>query len=179
MESGQRGACGGCGESVDDGDRFCSSCGGPVAGAPRPSAVVDDVGSTFDVADPSTSRGFSPQTISNWRPPSPIDSPYPLPGDYSPPAAYPPRGAYPAPSSGTNGLAIASLVLGLVWLWGLGSLLALIFGIMGKNQIDASGGRQGGRGLAVAGTVLGIIGLAGLVVFIILVAAASSSSPTY
>jgi hypothetical protein len=50
---------------------------------------------------------------------------------------------------------------------------------MGKNQIDASGGRQGGRGLAVAGTVLGIIGLAGLVVFIILVAAASSSSPTY
>jgi len=94
-------------------------------------------------------------------------------------SANPPPTAYPPPSTGTNGMAIASLVLGIVWLWGLGSLLALIFGVIGKNQIEASGGRQGGRGLAIAGMVLGIVGLAGLVVFIILIAAATSSTTTY
>lgn len=73
-------------------------------------------------------------------------------------------------------MAIASLVLGIVWIWGLGSLLALIFGIIGKNQIDASNGTQGGRGMAIAGIVLGIVGLAGLVVFMIIILAAGSSA---
>jgi hypothetical protein len=36
----------------------------------------------------------------------------------------------------TNGFALASLVLGIIWLSGLGSILALIFGYMAKNQID-------------------------------------------
>lgn len=35
----------------------------------------------------------------------------------------------------TNGLAIASLVLGILWLSGLGSFLALIFGYISKRQI--------------------------------------------
>jgi uncharacterized protein DUF4190 len=60
----------------------------------------------------------------------------------------------------TNGLAIASLVLGIVWLGGFGSILALVFGYIGKGQIDGSGGTQSGRGLAVAGIVLGWIGVA-------------------
>jgi hypothetical protein len=59
----------------------------------------------------------------------------------------------------TNGLAIASLVLGLLWLWGIGSILAIIFGVVAKNQIDQSGGMQQGRGLAIAGIVLGIVTL--------------------
>lgn len=60
----------------------------------------------------------------------------------------------------TNGYAIASLVLGIVWLWWLGSVLALVFGYTARNQIIASGGRQTGEGLAIAGIVLGWIGVA-------------------
>lgn len=79
----------------------------------------------------------------------------------------------------TNGLAIASLVLGIVWIYWVGSILALVFGYMGKNQIDRSGGREGGRGLAIAGIVLGWVGVATLVVTIIAFAVASSNSVTY
>lgn len=59
----------------------------------------------------------------------------------------------------TNGMSIASLVLGLVWLYGIGSILALVFGYMAQSQIRAAGGRQGGNGLAIAGIVLGWVGL--------------------
>lgn len=61
----------------------------------------------------------------------------------------------------TNGLAIASLVLGIVWLWWLGSLLAMIFGIVALHQIEQSGGTLQGRGLAIAGVVLGWVGFVG------------------
>lgn len=71
-------------------------------------------------------------------------------------------------------MAIASLVLGIVWLWGLGSILALIFGYIGKNQIDESTPRQGGRGLAIAGIVLGWVGVVGTAIVVIAVVASSS-----
>jgi Domain of unknown function (DUF4190) len=67
----------------------------------------------------------------------------------------------------TNGFAIASLVLGIFWLYGIGSILALVFGYKAKGEVDRSGGRQTGRGLAIAGIVLGWIGVALLVVVII------------
>jgi hypothetical protein len=75
----------------------------------------------------------------------------------------------------TNGFAIASLVLGILWLWWLGSVLALIFGYVGKSQIDQSGGMQTGRGLAIAGIVLGWIGVATVIVIIIVGAAVPGS----
>jgi hypothetical protein len=59
----------------------------------------------------------------------------------------------------TSGMAIASLVLGLLWLWGLGSLLAVIFGGVSLSQISRSRGGLEGKGMAIAGLVLGIIGL--------------------
>jgi hypothetical protein len=67
-------------------------------------------------------------------------------------------------------------VLGILWLGGLGSLLAIVFGIKGRNQIDASRGRQGGRGLATAGIALGVTGIGGLALLLILVLAASNST---
>jgi hypothetical protein len=76
----------------------------------------------------------------------------------------------------TNAFAVASLVLGIVWIYGIGSVLALIFGYQGKAQIDRSGGLQTGRGLAIAGIVLGWIGTASLVVFIIIFAVAVMGS---
>ena len=59
----------------------------------------------------------------------------------------------------TSGLAIASLVLGLLWLCGIGSLLATIFGAVAINQISRSNGTVTGKGMAIAGLILGILGL--------------------
>jgi hypothetical protein len=67
----------------------------------------------------------------------------------------------------TNGFAIASLVLGIVWLYGIGSVLAVIFGAVALNQIGRSNGTQGGKGMAVAGLVLGIVFLAVAVLFVL------------
>lgn len=81
-----------------------------------------------------------------------------------PPASAPP----PAHAiAQTNGLAIAALVCGIVWMGGLGSILALVLGYTAKGQIDRSGGREGGRGLAVAGIVLGWVGVAGFLLLIL------------
>ncbi len=65
----------------------------------------------------------------------------------------------PPPQRTTNGFAVASLVLGIVWLWWLGSILALVFGYIGKSQIDASPQTESGRGMAIAGIVLGWVGV--------------------
>jgi hypothetical protein len=74
----------------------------------------------------------------------------------------------------TNGMAIASLVLGIVWIYGIGSILALVFGYQGRNEIDRSNGTQTGRGMATAGIVLGWIGIGGLAVIILAAIAASA-----
>ncbi len=70
-----------------------------------------------------------------------------------------PRHEQPPPQRTTNGFAVASLVLGIVWLWSLGSILALVFGYLGKSQIDASPQTESGRGMAIAGIVLGWVGV--------------------
>ena len=41
----------------------------------------------------------------------------------------------------TNGLAVASMVLGILWIYWIGSVLALVFGYVARNQSDGSGGR--------------------------------------
>jgi hypothetical protein len=92
----------------------------------------------------------------------------PPPGYGQPPA--PPGQPYYQPwqPTTTNGLAIASLVLGILWLYWLGSVLALVFGYVAKRQIASSGGRQQGGGMATAGIVLGWIGVGFLTLFILL-----------
>jgi hypothetical protein len=56
-------------------------------------------------------------------------------------------------------MAIAALLLGLFgWiLVGLGSVAAVVLGIVSLRQINASGGWLKGRGLAIAGIVLGAV----------------------
>ncbi len=61
----------------------------------------------------------------------------------------------------TSGMAIASLALGVFWMWGLGSVIALCLGLMARREIARSEGRLSGRGLATAGIVLGALGLLG------------------
>jgi hypothetical protein len=68
----------------------------------------------------------------------------------------------------TNGLAIASLVCGIVGLLLFGIILgplAFIFGLVAMNQINKSGGAQKGKGLAIAGVVFGAIALVGAIIF--------------
>lgn len=77
-------------------------------------------------------------------------------------------------SAGTNGLAIASMVLGILWLYWLGSILAVIFGHCALAQIRRTG--EGGGGLAVAGLVLGWIGVGTLALTIFAVASVGNRS---
>jgi hypothetical protein len=67
-----------------------------------------------------------------------------------------------------NGLAIASLILSLTWIFWIGSIAALAMGYSAKRQIDQSNGTQSGRGLALTGIILGWVGIGTLVLTIIL-----------
>ena len=94
-----------------------------------------------------------------------------LVADVSPPP--PPAPAMPAPYHSpqvvyptTNGLAVASLVAGFLWLGWFGSILAVVFGHIALGQINRSGGRETGSGLAIAGLVLGYMGVATLLLVI-------------
>jgi hypothetical protein len=60
----------------------------------------------------------------------------------------------------TNGMAVASLVLGICFCFGLTGILAVVLGNLALNRIDASQGAEKGRGLAIAGIVLGWVGIA-------------------
>lgn len=72
----------------------------------------------------------------------------------------------PAVPSKVSSQAVWSLVLGILsitCLWLLGSVPAIILGILSIQRIDRSGGSLQGRGLGVAGIVTGSVGiLAGL-----------------
>jgi hypothetical protein len=88
-------------------------------------------------------------------------------GGYVPP---PPPGSYIPPGAGyasrrTDGLAIASLIIGIVslvcaWIC-LGVVLgptAAIMGYISRQKIATSGGAVGGGALALVGLILGILG---------------------
>lgn len=92
---------------------------------------------------------------------------------------YPPQPPVAAAAPKTNGLAIASLVLGIVWIYWIGSILAVIFGHVALSQIKKSNGTQGGRGMAIAGLVLGYIGLAMIVLFIVIVIVGTTVSSDF
>ena len=88
----------------------------------------------------------------------------------------------PAPAPETNGLAIASLLFGIFWLGGIGSLAALVLGYRARREIRRSAGFQRGSSLATIGIVLGWIGIAALVIaavaaFVLLSATVTTGTP--
>lgn len=105
--------------------------------------------------------------------PAPAPAPW-----YGPPAAgsygYPSAGApygYP-PASKNNGLAIASLVCSFFfWVYGVGAVLAIVFGFIARSQIKQSNGTQKGEGMALAGIIIGFAGIVIGIVTVIVVAA--------
>jgi hypothetical protein len=117
------------------------------------------------VSDTSRGPGWWQAADGKWYPPEQHPS-------YSPP---PPPGLVPghytldahAVAQRTNGLAVAAMVLGIVWFWWVGSILALILGFVALRQIKER--NESGRGMAVAGIVLGCVGI-GVGVVVLLVA---------
>ncbi len=109
--------------------------------------------------------------------PDPMAGGQPLPGSYAPAAGFggPPGGAPPgyggmpggggpgfpggAVGASTSGLAVVALILSIIWLGGLGDVLAIIFGLIALSQIKAAQGMKTGKGLAVAGMIIGTLGL--------------------
>lgn len=77
----------------------------------------------------------------------------------------------PAPADrAVDGFAVASLVLGILWVYWIGSILAVIFGHLALREIRRSG--RPGHGLAIAGLVLGYIGIGVLAIVLVVVAIA-------
>jgi hypothetical protein len=73
-----------------------------------------------------------------------------------------PDGSWAMAGPQASGKATAALVLGVlgfVFCPIIFSVLALVFGHQGRNEIDGSGGRISGRGLATAGIILGWTGI--------------------
>ena len=88
------------------------------------------------------------------------------PGPLPAPQQIPPSGVK------RSGMAIASLVLGILGLLtcGVGSLVGLILGIVSLSAIKKSAGKLAGQGLAIAGIVVSAIVLAVVPIIALLVA---------
>ena len=171
---------------------------GPAPGIP-PGSSVPGGGAPPTISAPVIS-GPGPGPASGGYPPGSYPPGAPAPGGYpggAVPGAYPPAAAFPGQAAGggyqsppvpgywpqppapgfvpvtrTNGLAITSLVLGVLWLFWLGSLVGLVLGLVALKQIRDR--NQGGRGIAIAGVVLSVLWLVGLVIAIIVGASKGS-----
>lgn len=134
-----------------------------------PNWSVDDSQEQYRGPSPAPSR------VPAWDPgPAPG---YEVPGyqpliESRPAAAYPPPlGLQVVPAPPTNGLAVTSLVFGILgWILlpVLAPAMAVIFGHLARGQIRNTG--EGGGGMAVAGLVLGYVNLAlGLIAVLVLI----------
>jgi hypothetical protein len=90
-----------------------------------------------------------------------------------PPSGYAPVAGYAAPR--TDGLAIASLIVGIVslicsfaCLGVIAGPAAAIMGFIARQRIATSGGTLGGGTLAIIGLILGVIGFIASVGFFFL-----------
>ena len=65
-------------------------------------------------------------------------------------------------AGGGNGFCVSALVLGIIGIpagcTGIVPLLAIIFGVIGLNQVNKTGTEGGGKGMAIAGMICGAIG---------------------
>jgi Domain of unknown function (DUF4190) len=159
---------------------FCATCGA-ANGTPRTCANGHELGPSDGFCTKCGAAG------SSWGQPAVGSAvPPPPPGyastgpSYQAPQGVPP---YVAPTgyaaTGTNGLAIASLVVSLcVFLSGVNAIVGLVLGIVALKQVRTS--QQDGRGLAIAGIVISaiqlVLGLVWLGIILALLAHAASST---
>lgn len=108
----------------------------------------------------------------------------PQPGGYGVPpyGVVPPYGGVShyggVPQQKTNGLAIGALVTSLVGIpacfgFGVTSIVAVVLGLIGMNQIKRSG--EKGYGMALAGVIIGAVTLVLFVLFIVIAVATDTN----
>jgi hypothetical protein len=117
-------------------------------------AVLSDEEQADESSDPTEGEdGYWQDVDGNWWPPE-----------------------VPPEPARISGMAIASLVLGLVPVVPfVGSILAIVFGVVARSQISQAAGRLRGAVMAAWGIALGILTLAGTVILIaVLVASAAN-----
>ncbi len=148
--------CPQCGAPNDEDSIYCGNCG----------AVLDPDAEPLEVSEQPVDRdaGAEPEIRSVEEV---LDvTPEEEPASYESPPTYVP----PAPSAPTSGMAIAALVLGISGVTVfpfLGSILALIFGYMARNEIRRRPDQLRGEGLAVGGIVTGWVGVGLMVLSIV------------
>ncbi len=140
--------------------------------------------------------GTPPPPPGSPLPPPPGAPVPPPPGGFAPPPVGQPGGFAPPPAQPynpgiggvpqqQNGLAIASLVCGILtmvlgfccgFVGLIPGIAALVTGYLGLRKADEMGGS--GKGMAIAGMVLGGIGLVISLIFAIFIGAAMMSSST-
>lgn len=157
------------------------------AGEPEPSAESGGGTGSMPIAPIEPFEPFAPGPPSSPPvPPSPYPAPYPtaqpspavgqLPPDVY---GYPPYGyGYPSPNpqvaKGTNGMAIAALVLGICGFLFVTPIVGLVLGIISLAAVRRSG--QRGKGMAISGIVLSSLWIA-LFATIIVVAGVTAQGP--
>ena len=132
---------------------------------------------------PAQAPGYPPYPQQQDAPPFPPQQGYPgYPPPQYPPYAQQQYGYYgygygygPAygQQPGTNGLAVAAMVMGIVGFFWITPILGLIFGFVALSQCKRTG--QQGRGMAIAGIILSSLWIA-LFATIIAVGIANSNS---
>lgn len=140
--------CPQCGAPNEDDSVFCGNCGAVL----DPDADLPEVSEEPTAEIPSVEP--EAESVEQMLDVTPEEQPAP----YEQPVSYEPSGA----ARPTSGMAIAALALGISGLTVfpfLGSILALIFGYMARNEIRRRPDELTGRGLAVAGIVTGWIGV--------------------
>lgn len=131
----------------------------------------------MDTTSPSAPPQLSPDGLwwwdgQQWVPAPPPTAPVAPPPDA--PAAQPVWPSFPTPATTpagpaygyqpprpTDGLAIASLVLSLVWMLGLGSICAVVLGHVSRGRAKREGREK--SGVALAGLIIGYLGVVSLV----------------
>ncbi|MFZ4515938.1 MAG: DUF4190 domain-containing protein [Acidimicrobiia bacterium] len=105
-----------------------------------------------------------------YLPPNGIPLPPPLPPTappgYAPPPGPPQNGGPYTPSAPLNGLALASMILGIVsipalcfaGLGGFVGVAGVVLGIIALRQINRAATPAGGKGIAIAGIACGATG---------------------
>ena len=163
--------CQQCNADVPTGNDHCAVCGMAVPsdqwlGASAPMTAPPQPPDQFGVAGTWPPVGTQPGG------PPPGYAPVSQPGyPYGVPPGGAPYGFYPgALPMSTNGLAIASMVCGIVGGFAcIAWIPAIVMGFIALNQIKATDNRQPGRGMAIAGIVTGVIWLVLIVAYFLFI----------
>jgi hypothetical protein len=121
---------------------FCAKCGTQIEGGSR---FCQKCGASVPPPAGQYDASFQPTAAPATAPPAQ-------------PASYQPGTAVK-----TSGMAIASLILGIIGMISIPtmllSILAIIFGAIGMGQVNKSNGLLKGKGMAVTGIILGILAI--------------------